>query len=106
MNKVLGSQNTLLMDADCVHAERSEAPSACIYGYRQQYIKSLKMVVQTSDETNFLIVMSRIHLKNDPTMTLFDSLFIGQYNKFLIQDMNCAIKSWLLSFIVWKLCAR
>ena len=53
----------------CIYCERSEsaevvlvdcrvASSACMYGNRRQRIKSLKMVIETSDENQFSYLYS------------------------------------------------
>ena len=63
----------------------SEASSACAYENRRQRMKSLKMLVETSDKKQILLFLcpesssevDPAHPK--PTMTLIDGLYIGQY---------------------------
>ena len=67
--------------------KRREAPSICIYGIRRQRVKSLKMVVETSDKYNlfYMYILNPFLECPDSIMMLFDNLYLGHY---------CPIKIW------------
>ena len=80
-NPLLGTKRG--QSAEGVLVERREAPSTCMYGIRWQLIKSLEVVAEISDTTQFsyFYVMNSFLKLPSPTrnMTLFDDLYLGQY---------------------------
>ena len=71
-------------------AEQSEAslavkfPYAVTFGYSQQRISRLVLILHILHGTKKLIFMFRTHIRNeaattDPTMTLFGGLFLSEF---------------------------